>query len=263
MLMPLMPPEFDTELAFGDMDVLAEITAVAAFEGVLGIYWTIEVELFFYLVYPLVIALCLVYRSAPTFLFLLFGALIFLNHYHDGAGHFSWDLPLPGRHWAGYLSVFVAGVFTSVVVARERSEWMDRVPPPGTRAAMGMAALVILVVVVSRSAPTHASIWKLAWVFAAVFFVLFDGLVRGDGFVSRVLSNRGAVALGRASYSLYLVHIIAINIVSQRMAGEYQGFFVAASVMTILTASYYLVFERPFIRMSKRIRVVRDRRASG
>ncbi|MGA8258840.1 MAG: hypothetical protein WB783_01360 [Arenicellales bacterium] len=104
-----MPPDFRHKIPFENLSIVHELAKIAVLRGELGIYWSIKVELFFYLVYPFIITLCLFCRNKAGALFLLVAALMFLNHFPDGLGRLSWHVPLPGV-WTGYTSIFVAGV---------------------------------------------------------------------------------------------------------------------------------------------------------
>jgi peptidoglycan/LPS O-acetylase OafA/YrhL len=88
-----------------------------------------------------------------------------------------------------------------------------------------------------------------------LFFVMFICLIRSNGIGSKILSSRFCVTIGRASYSLYLTHIIAIYIVIKRVPPEHHGILPAAIALLAVTSVYYLLVEKPFVILSKRIRV--------
>ena len=112
-----------------------------------------------------------------------------------------------------------------------------------------------MVALISRSSPTQASIWQLEWLFAGLFLVMFVGLVRSDGIVGRLLSSRFGVALGRVSYSLYLVHIVAYYCAIKYLSAAQYGVLAAALALLLLVPAYYVLFERPFVQLSKSIAV--------
>jgi peptidoglycan/LPS O-acetylase OafA/YrhL len=253
LLMPRMPPDFGRTTQFADLSVFEALTNIATFKGELGIYWTIEVELFFYLLFPFTIILCLlVGRNARTLLALSL-ALMFLNHFRHGLAGLSWSVPLPGM-WTGYLSIFLAGAFAAVVAKRISNMASGRPLPWNTLALISFAALALVVALVSRFSLPQASIWQLEWLFACLFLVIFVSLVGSDGIVVRILSSRLCVALGRVSYSLYLIHIIAYYFAIKYLPGGHRG-MLAVLALVLLTPAYYLLFERPFVRLSKRIAV--------
>jgi peptidoglycan/LPS O-acetylase OafA/YrhL len=240
LLMPRMPPDFEEVRQFHILSIPHELVKIATFQPPQGIYWTIEVEIFFYLLYPFIVTVCLLCRNTTGVLFLLFAGLTLFKH------------QTPDQ-WAGFTSVFVAGIFTAVVVKKNRG-WLDaKLKRPNALAVMSILALVLMVALISQSSPTQKSIWKFEWLFAALFFVLFTSLARSDGIISKFLSTRPFIALGRASYSLYLIHIIAYYIVVTYVVGKYQGVFLATITLLILTSLYYVLVERSFVRLGKRI----------
>jgi peptidoglycan/LPS O-acetylase OafA/YrhL len=256
LLMPQMPPEFRPAAPTGDVSILDEIAKLATFGGKLGIYWTIQVELFFYLIYPLIAGLCLLSGRRASTLLSLAAVLMVLNHFPHGVAGIAWKIPLPGM-WAGYIAMFVAGAFTAVV-AKDLPVASRRWPIPwNALAPIGFGAFALAVGLLSRSRPTQAFMWQFDWMFAGLFFVMFLSLLRSDGPVSRLLSSRPAVAIGRASYSLYLVHIIAYHVVTRHLPAELHGMPAAVLVLAVLCTGYHVLCERPFVRLSKRIAVNR------
>ena len=254
LLMPRMPPDFQRRAQFADLAVFDELIKIATFQGELGIYWTIKAELLFYLLYPLVITLCLLVGRRAWTLLALSLALMVLNHFPDGVAGISWRVPLPGM-WTGYLSIFVAGAFTARVARKIPGAWSGKPLPWNAITLISFAALALMVALISRSSPTQASIWQLEWLFAGLFLVMFVGLVRSDGIVGRLLSSRFGVALGRVSYSLYLGHIVAYYCAIKYLSAAQYGVLAAALALLLLVPAYYVLFERPFVQLSKSIAV--------
>jgi peptidoglycan/LPS O-acetylase OafA/YrhL len=254
LLMPALPPDFDERIAFADLSIIDELLKIATFKGTLGIYWTIKVELFFYLLYPLIITLYLHFRNRGWTLFLLFITLAFFNHFPHGLGGLSWRVPLPGM-WTGYMSIFVAGIFTATTARKTLGLLDGRSLPWNALALLSSLSFVLLVALFSQSDPTQQFIWKFEWLFAALFFLMFISLVHSNGAISRLLSSKACVWIGSASYSLYLIHVIAFHIVIDRLAPRYIGAMIAGLVLLVLTSIYYKLFERPFVQLSKRISV--------
>ena len=254
LLMPRLPPDFQRKMRFADLPVFDELIRIAAFKGELGIYWTIKVELWFYLLYPLVITLCLLIGRRAWTLLALSLALMVLNHFPGGLAGISWRVPLPGM-WTGYLSIFVAGAFTAAVARKIPGAWSGKPLPWNALTLASFAALALMVALISRSSPTQAFIWQLEWLFAGLFLVMFVALVRSDGIVGRLLSSRLGVALGRVSYSLYLLHLIAYYCAIKYLSAREYGVLSAALALLLLVPAYYVLFERPFVRLSKAIAV--------
>lgn len=254
LLMPRMPPDFQKKIPMENLSVFDELIKIATFGGNLGIYWTVEIELFFYLLYPFFIVVCLLVRNSAGTLLALCVGLIFFNHFPYGLGGVSWTFPLPGL-WAGYIAIFVAGIFASVV-ARKIPGWRySKLFHWNALALISFAAFILAVALISRSRPTQEFIWKLEWLFAALLFVLFISLVHSDGVMNKLFSSRVCVLIGRVSYSLYLIHIIAFYIVIHHFSRKHHGIVAAILVLLVVTPAYYALFERPFVRLSKKIKV--------
>ena len=254
LLRPRMPPDFQRKEKFADLAVFDELIKIATFQGELGIYWTIKAELVFYLLYPLVITLCLLIGRRAWTLLALSLALMVLNHFPHGLAGISWQAPLPGM-WTGYLSIFVAGAFTAAVARKIPEAWGGKPLPWNALTLASFAALALIVALISRSSPTQASIWQLEWLFAGLFLVMFVGLVRSDGIACRLLSSRLGGVLGRVSYSLYLIHIVAYYCAIKYLSAREYGAPAAALALLLLVPAYYVLFERPFVRLSKSIAV--------
>lgn len=259
LLMPRMPPDYTQKTEFADLSVFDELARIATFKGQLGIYWTVEVELFFYLLYPFAITVCLLTGRTAWTLLALALALMVLNHFPNGLAGFSWSVPLPGM-WTGYISMFVAGAFAAVVSKGIQAPVSGKPHPWNAFVLISSASLVVIVALVSWFDLTQSSIWHLEWLFAGLFLVMFVSLVRSDGIVARLLSSRPGVVLGRVSYSLYLIHIAVYYVVLKYYSVlkhiSFGHYAVAAFLaLLVLTPAYYMLFERPFVRLSKMIAV--------
>jgi peptidoglycan/LPS O-acetylase OafA/YrhL len=98
LLMPLMPPDFGEARQFESLSIAHELAKIATFKGPQGIYWTIQVELFFYMLYPFIISLCLLCRNTGGALLFVFCALTLAKY----------QAPQLGQ-WPGFTSIFVPG----------------------------------------------------------------------------------------------------------------------------------------------------------
>ena len=259
LLMPHMPPDFETTQALEGLNVADELIKIATFSGNPGIYWTIELELFFYACYPFLIVVFLFCGRSPIVPLALFAGLSFLNHFPHGIGDVSWTVPLPGL-WTGYSAIFVGGVCTGILAKRLPDVLIGE---PGRREALVWASVLGLAAafaIIAGSEPTHASMWHLEWLFVPLCFVMFTSLVGSQGPIAKVLSSCAMVTLGKASYTIYLVHIIAFYVVIHRVGAVIGDVATYVVVLAGLAAVYYLFIERPFVRLSKQVTVGPARR---
>jgi peptidoglycan/LPS O-acetylase OafA/YrhL len=253
LLMPNLPPDFG-HAASGVAEAFDRFIRLVTFQAKdPGIYWTIKVELTFYLLYPFLIAIFVFFRRSVWSLAAIFVGLAFLNHFRNGIGDLSWNVWLLSDE-GGFIALFVAGVLTAV--ARERLPPLPRLKSRHWNALAGASLVVFFaaVGVLASFKPTWHQIWQKEWLFAPLLFVLFIALGRTDGAVSRLLSSRAGVMLGRVSYSIYLTHIIAFALVG-RMLPHFQNVLTGGLMVAAVATINYLAVERPFVRLSKRIRV--------
>jgi len=156
-----------------------------------GPSWSISVEFFTYLVFA---ATCFAVpnrrlRLAASIVLALGGAIVLARYAPFGMREtFRWGLPR-------CLYGFFLGTIAYDAWRRGFVRWLA-----GTGAE---AAAVVAVVVFIVFVPGHAAFEYLAPPLFALAVVVFAG---GRGTISRLLSTRAPAALGRWSYSIYMVH---------------------------------------------------------
>jgi peptidoglycan/LPS O-acetylase OafA/YrhL len=155
--------------------------------------WSLSCELFFYLCFPLVIA-CLATRSWPRMLAAVAGCLVLPTLLIHAGVPAPWK---PVYHMADFLlGIIAAGIYDWVVRSEvlRRGFWLY-VP----------AAVIGLTVVAS---PALVERWMtLNGAMRPLNAALLVGLAIGGGFPARALSTRLVTHLGKASYSMYILHI--------------------------------------------------------
>lgn len=207
--------------------------------------WSLAVEVAFYAILPLLTYLLLVVLCRKQFrpLLLLTGLTVLaavspvwlvLLHKTD------W-LPVAGGAWLPhYLVWFVAGMILAVLARM------------GVRcyamAALPLALACYLVV----STPIAGTITAPALgltedVAKTLFYALIAALVvaplalGGDGLYARVMGSRPMVALGEISYEIFLLHVVAMDLVMEFVLGwnVYTG---SATVLWIVTLAVTVPF---------------------
>lgn len=189
-------------------------------------FWTLPVELRWYVAFP--VALWLWTRSSRAFFVVMVAAIL---AYATRAG--SVDLLV--------LPAFMLGIVAAHVYVHE---------PRGARLAP--LALVPVALIVMMQTPRHE--WGFISPFseAAAFLVV---VTAGAVPFARALLSTGFFAfVGRASYSIYLVHSPLIGVMEERG--------IAPGVAAILSVCAGLVFwwlaERPFVETKLRDRLISE-----
>lgn len=193
-------------------------------QGVFDPLWSLSAEEQFYLFWPVLAALMLpVLRRRHALLWIL-GAIVVLGP--ASCAPFFTPSPDAGPAAVYYappvsMSSLASGCLAALVLdhLRQRERWSARSGRVATWTGLGLLTVLVLVM------PPH---WKsipliiLGAVPAAGFVaaVFIAGLGTADTAVARVLAWRPLAWFGaRASYSLYLWHLVALALIEPRVDG--------------------------------------------
>jgi peptidoglycan/LPS O-acetylase OafA/YrhL len=220
-------------------------------------WWTLPVEMGFYLLLP-VLAWALAGRRWPWLLALIAASLAWR------ALILSAGLPRPetmlwADHLPGRIDQFVVGMLAARWFVARRPGWLS----PGRAAALGLLAIAAFLALpalgwAAGTAPytgaPSAHPLLLGWhLFAAlVVAVLIVALAHGAGALGRALEVPPLRLLGVVSYSLYLWHYPVLLAVRDGLGGrdaagaDFVRFLVAGTLasLAVAVASWWLV-ERP------------------
>lgn len=186
-----------------------------------GSFWTLGIEFRWYLLFPVVLAL---FMRSPVGLMLLAGAC-WIAGYATSLHSIDLDM-FP----AFFLGIFAAALFVA------NPPWLRWAP----HAAIGLVGLAVIITPFSRG-----PLWELA----AFAFVV---VATRPGPVQRLLSTRVLVALGVASYSIYLVH----QPVVAWLAAVRVPALVTIGVGTAVGYAFWWMVERPLTQPAVRNRLV-------
>jgi peptidoglycan/LPS O-acetylase OafA/YrhL len=158
--------------------------------------WSLSCEFFFYLCFPLLF-LWLGRGGMRRILITLAAALVWpilLAH---------WGVPgvwKPIHH----LADFVAGIGSARIY-----NWMSRSGMAPRRAGfwLSLGALLVGAALIVNAHMFDGTLMNLNTVLRPVNMALLIGLATGGGFLVRLLSTETAGYLGKASYSMYILHI--------------------------------------------------------
>jgi len=174
-----------------------------------GHMWSLAVEEQFYVVWPIVLLLAVRRWGARVLPWLAgagvtiaIAARVYLTH-RFGSGY-----PFVYLHTETRVDALLLGAGLAWLVRH------GRVPSPSTARAVGWIGAVALAGFVLYTNPTDAFLYTSAGytVLALAATMLLLGLLDEHFALTRVLSTRPLVAIGRLSYSLYLWHMLVLFI---------------------------------------------------
>jgi len=236
-----------------------------------GVWWTLPVEMGFYLLLPLLAPFMRPRRWIPV----LLGGLILSMAYRSwAAANFgpldSGQVFLVASQLPGSLTEFLLGASAAMLV--QFVSLHDRPRPVAWKLDL-MFVLGLLIpavwlwqVVLSAGAEYWLGHWGMIVAPLALGLPLSMavlGLYWGSRLGALLLANRMIYFLGLISYSLYLWHFVVMQQIQFVLGNSYASLphwvtfpLNAMAVITVASASYYLV-ERPFYRL-RSFRQVKD-----
>jgi peptidoglycan/LPS O-acetylase OafA/YrhL len=206
-------------------------------------YWTLEIEIQFYIVVPVLALAFLVrsrwFRRALIAVAALAATLVQVDHgVRLAPGHAFGFLP-------NYIEWFLVGFLIADIFV---TDWKQH---PTTSYLWDAVSLVGWPVFFLMGANTGAVAFVLLpWLLLPLFVAVFRGTL-----TSRALSNRWVTTIGGMTYSIYLVHTPIIAIAVQHTGGLFSDSFSVGNVLVqvlvltpiVLAGSlvFYLLIERP------------------
>jgi peptidoglycan/LPS O-acetylase OafA/YrhL len=230
--------------------------------GLDGPTWSISVEAFLYLCFPVVF---LVFRSARIIdhkrralaLALVVVATQFTLAYwfvvsgHGGVDAITTD-PNSSHRWlylnpANRLLDFSLGILTAVFVLQSGE-------PSGRAPRLWSAAIwlsLLFVVVLMAIKPIYMTAWSWDAVYALPFAVCIAGVALNQhSLLSRFLSTQSMVTLGASSYAFYLLHTLMRPIYSNASTSNSYAFYIAFLIFVVATSvGFHFAIEEPCRRL--------------
>jgi peptidoglycan/LPS O-acetylase OafA/YrhL len=257
--------------------VFGERAASEAYSNATGLMWSLSTEAFFYVTYPL-IAPALRRLAGPPLV--IVGCIVALI----GAG-----LAFEFTAYRGYLNNWAALYIGNPRAAQDFSHWLIFNSPWIRIFEFLIGALTAQFVMTAKLEPARAIVAGSAALgviaigylycnimllpmsgaittFVAGAFGILIGAAAAKGQpISGFLSNRWMVLGGEASYSLYLLHYWVMHNLGHRLADNqpvltrFALFVILALVSVAIARISYLIYERPMIRIVRRLFSVRPR----
>jgi peptidoglycan/LPS O-acetylase OafA/YrhL len=154
----------------------------------------------------------------------------------------------------GHFVEFFAGFFLALMVIRleQRSPARAAGSTFTLLGAAGVTLLVVAMLLVYRHPPLNAMAIILLNNFVIPFpiAVLYWGLIREDTVLSRALSTRLAGLLGRSSYSFYVLHILVVDSIGERLLAwqpALRGWWILATFIAtwLIAIGLFICYEEP------------------
>lgn len=215
--------------------------------------WSLSVEAFFYLCFPLLLAL--IYRSGLKYLtllaivcwlvtqYILLSSINSAEYIANGLLHdFVYYNPLM------HINAFLAGLVCGVLFKQNA----DKATSPKT---IWLVASLLLIIFLLEAKPWIESVtgFKIAYTngLIAPAFLLFIWLLAcSKGKLQQWLSHPILILLGEASFSLYILQKPVFGIYNKVLEkrlnlGEVADFYIALILLIIISIASYKLFETP------------------
>jgi peptidoglycan/LPS O-acetylase OafA/YrhL len=228
----------------------------ASYFSLNGNYWSLGVEVLFYLIFPLFVLVFLRRPWIATGALALAGLLYITIITHAGLTADVWFFGMPG-----YLPLFAFGACASYVYAR----WIrTSESPPAFRAVMAAASIVAFgAFVVEMVRIQHESMALAAWIWdlhhrfelSAIFAVLALSLLAAVPRGHSAIANPVVRFIAAISYNMYLWNapVIALLALSWHAAPFVPLLAVTLALVTGIAFLIHRFFERPLMRFGARL----------
>ena len=257
----LEPPYFATIFLLLPLEILVHHNTVSMFYGhlaaslgyvhnliygapstVLGVAWSLEIEVQFYLLVPL---LTLVFAIREPWL--RRSVLIGLTFATLAAQTFWSPQPRFALSILAYLQFFLIGFLLADVFL---TVWRSSPQRSFRWDLIALAGWPLLFLALQSQALTH-------WVFPGLVFALYCAAFRGR-WINRLLCNRWITAVGGMCYSIYLIHYEVISAVGRftKALGAHLPnpvylvlqFALVGSTIVVICGLYFVALEKPCMR---------------
>lgn len=226
-----------------------------------GHLWTIQQEMLFYLVLPLIVAInFLIFRGSTVWIVAALTILmIAANIWLDRSVISMHGIPTDHRTFAG---IFICGMLFSYLyhggLLHSKMKWIQTREFNLYASIFGACILLgyILLGTDMLTTPGNYLAQKIPGQFGiAAGFIILLALMTSGGFFSRLLSYAPLRAIGLVGYSFYLIHPVIISLVGG-MWEHYMGYRMGLEMRFILVLIFSYIFsaftytyiERPFLK---------------
>ncbi|MGE6585574.1 acyltransferase family protein [Raoultella planticola] len=210
---------------------------------IIGQAWSVSIEWQFYIIAPFIFVLMKMNKkpSLNIYLFFMVFSLVAMGMILKNGAFISSKLPM---FFVGFLSFFFF---------RDYSDKFNR-----QELITIYAVIIILCALVLKGESLAILIW-----FTALFSTLTSAVSHEKNIISKALTNKYVLYIGKISYSIYMVHMIAvavaIYILHKFSIFNLTWYFylplISIVVTTIISVVTYNTIEKPFIRLGRKISI--------
>ena len=216
-----------------------------------GVFWSVVIEMQFYLIVPLVILLLIKYREKALLVLWLLALVHFVLylckflHWPIASNAIGYITPNALKNGM-YLDVFMRGITASYLV-QYYWEYIEKYKKQiaWTSVALFFSLLIITFICVSDNfLGFHQPFYKLRYfsiIYSIVFSLFTLSVYAGNG-INRFLDNPFMKYMGIWGFSVYLLHMAVFKLAAMVGLSYFVGFWsVLAGVMLISFITYTLI----------------------
>ena len=213
-------------------------TIYDSFSYVLPIAWSLEVEVQFYLLAPL---LCTIYLIRSKYIrWMVFAAVIIAS----GIYNYQWIMATALK----FACYFASGMLLTDLYCN-KEKFVN-----SSTACFWIGILALLIIIFVPTLTNYAGYWTKMF-----FFIVFFYIVLTNAGIRKMFSNRYLIIIGGMCYSIYLLHLGVLSAVGKIL--EKTGlnlsqvslipfyFFVFAACVLLISSLYFLLVEKPFMKL--------------
>lgn len=227
----------------------AFVNHILMIEGT-GHFWTVPVEMKFYLIAPLVLLCITMIKNKNYQIGMISLLIIIFTIYFPYTSYVENSISL---YW--YLPVFLMGILTSILYVKNKDKFFDKyifdvliiVVLFAVLLSMPYLRYIVLDIQPDRYLQNKYLFFGIAWSF------LILSIAHGC-YIKRILEKSKLLSwIGKISFPLYLIHYIVLLYANQYIE-NYKLMFTFVIVISIVLASvcYYLI-EKPCINYMKKV----------
>lgn len=230
-----------------------------------GVYWSVPVELKFYLILPIFIFLFIVCsKNKIAFRFLMIGILsLFISNAVFAYTNSFWETLFIHR----YIVAFIAGILTSYFYVQTEKMILSF----STRRTFEIIAFVCVVLIITQipsilfyfqegqnvnySSINWGEYYKYRHLLAVVCFSIFTWCyLNGIGLINKFLSTKILSFIGELSFSMYLLHMPVLSYVVNHININPNFQTLLIFVLTIIISFFtYNLIEKSFMNLTKKL----------